>query len=281
MSIPIVGNTTEQYAVSVNMPQTLAIDNKGRLVTNERLGRLIRMNRENLSIENAINLNTTVTATVNYHNGLYYIGSGDSYNPSVDNSLLVYNATDMALLVKLTNPTYFGPIRECRFVRNNTQMLLISQLSYSYSLILLYQINSPINYTLLNTNIQTPTWGALSLYQVNDTFLYLVLYEVAKPIYTLSASPNGLDWSLGTLVTQVPLTALITSIAVDSCGRIWAADRNSYIYILDPITGAVLGTFQKVQNPFFILLLDDYELLVSSSTQNKIFRFAPHMSNTT
>jgi WD40 repeat protein len=235
------------------------------------------MNRYNLTITNEFNLSTIALGAVSYNDGLYYIGAGGAAYPSSENALLIYNTTDMSLLFKLTgDPSYFGGIRECRFLRNNTQMLVISEVSYLYSLILLYQINSPTNYTLLNSNIKTAAYGAYSMFKVNETFFYFTLYYPTRPIYTLTSSLDGQTWSVGTFVTQGPQPTLISSVAVDSCGRVWAADQYSYIYIYDPLTGALLGTFNQVPKPYYILLLDNYELFVGSIT-NKIFRFAPQI----
>ncbi|CAF1164478.1 unnamed protein product [Adineta steineri] len=276
-----IANAADQYtSVNISAPENIVIDNYDRLVTNEDYGRIIQMNRYNLSITNLISSNTTVAGAISYNNGLYYIGAGGVGYSSSENALLIYNATDMSLIYKLTgDSSYFGPIRECRFLRNNTQMFVLSQVSFSYSLILLYQINSPSNYTLLNRNIQTPAYGAYTIYKVNDTFFYFTLYNANKPIYTLKATANGLNWVVGTFVTQGTQPTLISSVTVDSCGRVWAADQYSYIYIYDPITGALLGTFNKVPQPYYILLLDNYELFVTTAG-NKVYRFAPQISCT-
>jgi hypothetical protein len=273
----LVDNATESYSVSINSPGNLYIDDHNRLVTNEWYGRLIQMDRYNLSIINRITLNTTLAAALSYNDGLYYIGTGGSGYSSSENSLLVYNSSTMDLLIKITgNSNYFGPIRQCSFASNNTLMLVLSQTTYTYSLILFYQINSPTNYTLLSSNIQTSDFSAYNIFKVNDTFFYFVLYLPNKPIYTLSSSANGQTWSVGTFVTEGPQPTLISGVTVDSCGRVWAADPYSYIYIYEATTGALLGTFTKISNPYYILLLDNYELFVSTAT-NQTYRLAPNI----
>ena len=273
----LVANTADTYTVSINQPNNLYIDNHNRLVTNEWLGRLIQMDRSNLSIQNRTTLNTTYAGALTYNDGLYYIGTGVGSDTNSDNALLVYNSSTMELLTKITGPsTYFGPIRQCAFARNNTLMLVLSQVSLSYSLILLYQINSPTNYTLLNNNIRTPSYAAYTICKVNNTFFYFTLYLANKPIYTLTSSLDGQNWSVGTFVTQGPQPTLISSVAIDSCGRVWAADPYSHIYIYEATTGALLGTFDRIPNPYYILILDNYELFVSTST-NQIYRLAPNI----
>lgn len=274
--VSLVSNAEETYTVSINSPNNLYIDNYNRLVTNEWYGRLIQMDRYNLSVINQITLNTTVAGAISYNDGLYYIGAGGNGYSSSQNALLIYNSTTMNLITKITgDPSYFGPIRQCAFARNNTLMLVLSQVSISYSFILLYQINSPTNYTLLNKTIQTPDFAAYNIYKVNDTFFYFILYKAYQPIYTLTSTSDGQSWSVGTFVTQGPQPVLISSITVDSCGRVWAVDQYTYIYIYEATTGALLGTFNKVSNPYYILLLGNYELYVSTST-NRIYRLAPN-----
>ena len=129
---------------------------------------------------------------------------------------------------------------------------------------------------MITSNIQVPYYGAYSIFKVNDTFFYFTLCFDNKPIYILKLSPDGLNWTISAFVTQGPQPQRISSVAVDFCGRVRAADQFSYIYIYDPISGALLSTFNKVAKPYYIFLLDDYELFVGTQ-EHKIYRFAPHI----
>jgi outer membrane protein assembly factor BamB len=238
------------------------------------------MDRYNLSIIDRITLDTTLAGALSYNDGLYYIGTGGNGFPNSENALLVYNSSTMDLLMKITgDSSYFGPIRQCSFARNNTLMLVLSQASLSYSLILLYQINSPTNYTLINNDIKTSAFAAYNIFRVNDTFFYFILYIESTPIYTLTLTSDGQTWSTETFITQGPQPTLISSVTVDSYGRVWATDPYTYIYIYEATTGALLGTFNRIPNPYYILLLDNYELFVSTTT-NTIYRLAPNIQCT-
>ena len=270
----LVSNTTGYKTVTIDQPQNLYIDNYNRLVTNEWRGRLIQMDRYDLTVTAQITLTTTVFTAISYNDGLYYVGTGAYADAGNDNTLRVYNSSTTSFITNVINSTNsFGPIRQCCFARNNTLMLVLAQVSW-YSRILLYQINSPTSYTLLNINIQTSNYGVYNIFKVNDTFFYFVLYLSNMPIYKLISSIDGQSWSIEAFVTQGPQPQLISSIAVDSNGRVWAADQYSYIYIYDATTGALLGTFNKIPQPYYILLLNNYELFVSTAT-NKIYRIPP------
>lgn len=271
----LVSNTTEYIIESVSGPQNLYIDNYNRLVTNQWLGDLIQMDRYTLAITNDTNL-TSNFAALSYNNGIYYTGIGAVSAPSSVGRLIAYNSTTLEKLTTIIDNSAYGYIRQCAFARNNTLLIVITQSSSASSSLLFYQMNSPTSYTLLNISINIPSFGGYNIIKANDTFFYLIVYANGKPIYTLESSLDGLNWTLGTFDKQGPMPTLISSITLDPDGRLWAVDQNCCIDIYDTNTGALLGTFNNIPNPYSLLILANYEFYIGTIT-NKIYRIPPRL----
>ncbi|CAF1453717.1 unnamed protein product, partial [Didymodactylos carnosus] len=261
-------------SVDVAGPLNLYIDDQDNLVTAEYYGRLIKLNRYNLTVLNRITLLDGVGA-ISYNEGYYYIGSGI---PGTTTAYLsIYDSHTMALIVNITGPTsYFGPIRECRFINNNSIMIALSQAQYSYSLLLFYQINSPTNYTLIR-QLMAPTWAVYCLYKVNDTFFYLTMFYTNSLIYTVQYNSFTQNWTITQFVTLTVQPTTPASVLIDPCNRIWVADYYGGIRIYDQ-QGQYLTTWNTiVQTPLYMLMLDNYELYIADDGNNRILRFVPNI----
>ncbi|CAF1157776.1 unnamed protein product, partial [Didymodactylos carnosus] len=262
---------SNQTKIISSKPTFMAIDDQNYFVVLGYYGNLVQMNRTTMSVIAAANLGGH-SGAVTYSNGYYFIASDTPYP-----SIYIYSTRNLTNFTARINGSASNCFfRQVAFLQNNTIMVAAVE---TLNILQFYQISfSSFSSTFL-FSIPALHISPYSLYKVNDTFLYLVYYAAAVPIYILSYN-NSSNWTLTALnATQPASSENSTQITIDSYGRIWFAIYKFGVRVFDSTASVLLYSWPVSTGLKGILLTNDYELFLSDYDNSTILHYKPHINS--
>ncbi|CAF0905640.1 unnamed protein product [Didymodactylos carnosus] len=268
-----VKTATKQPTQVISQPTFLVIDDNNYIVTVSQNDTLIQMNPKNLTIMHTATVKSQ-SRSLSYVNGLYYVGSGNSTSYALD----VYYTKNVSLVTDLSGPSsYFGAPKQAVFLYNNTVMVLVTQLP-SNSSVLFYQINSSINYTLINKLVLNIS-VAYGLSRIDDYSIYLTTSNSNSYIYKLSTTGILQEWTLTQFAGRTTAGNTPAGTAIDSCNRLWVIMKGAGVWIYDQ-TGILIGTWSGSTTLSDIVVTIGYNVYLADNGNNKIWSYQPNIQCT-
>ena len=260
-------NATIQSIDLLN-PRCLVIDDHGFLVTaQERQLNLSRFNPYNLSLIDSTTFSGYPIENIAYHQGAYFL-------TTQNNTILIVNSTNLTLINTITASGFNG-VRDIIFLKDGQIMIVASSLNKT--LLFFERSNGSLrNYTYafqVNTSFNIPH----GLTYVNDALFYATAWE-SKNIYSFATSENG-TWTEKLFVNATDASTVQwgAHVMIDGCQRRWFSTSNNGLLIYDT-QGQLLGNFNSVWNGTFdAIFMDNYAMLLSDRTANKIIRLDPQI----
>lgn len=147
--------------------------------------------------------------------------------------------------------------------------------SYYNDKIVFFRINSPTNYTCLNST--TLSGGPQALSKINDNFFYAITYNSAS-IYSYRF--DGQTWVSSLFANASQATGLsntrVAQLHVDNLQRRWAVLAYFGLVVYDQ-WGTFLGKWKIGSTPFDIFISDDYRVVIAENGNSNLSFYDPQV----
>lgn len=196
-------------------------------------------------------------------------------------ALVFFNETNLNVPVAQINMSLY--VRSASFTRNNTLMFVPVQRSsyslYVYNITWQPSIRTSLMTKFTSTTSTQQTWTTNA---INDTVVLMTTWGISESVNIIrSPSSTSNLWNISTLPrTTVGSSEYLADVAIDSCGRIWITVNKYGIRIYDPSGTISLANWTLSTGLSNILLLDNYELILTDYDNNYIYQYKPNLKCT-
>ena len=260
-------------SISINFsnPRCLVIDDHGFLVTvEEHKSNISRFDPRSLVLINTTMFLNSSMNTLAYHQGAYFLGTDN-------NTILIVNSSSLTLINTVKALGKIDAPRDIIFLKDGQIMIVAS--GKNRQLLFFNRSSGPVRDYAFVSNMSVSYNWPHGLWYVNDTFFYATSYEW-KTVYSYATSDNGATWNESVYINSTGLSSSrwIGHVMVDDCGRRWLSTADTGLLIYNA-QGQLLGTFNSTRNATFdAIFMDNYVMLLSDRTANKIIRLDPQIN---
>ena len=176
-------------------------------------------------------------------------------------------------LSSIKNISVSSEPRSVVFIRNGTVMIVSM---VSPDMIGFYRVSAGNTYTLTST--MTAPSSPYNVYRINDTLLYVAIFAISTPIYTLQDvnGNGGWTWSTLPVTTSFIISGNFQS-TFDVCGRMWVSVKGYGIRIFDATGSQSLINWPLSSGLNGIALTNTFELYMADFNNGAILSYRPNI----
>jgi len=226
-----------------------------------------RYDRTTLTLvkQTALPIPYTTLAILTYYNNMIFISGPNA-------TVFIFDQVNFILLATITCGSNLNQPRNLIFIESQNLMILVS---YKNDKIVFFRINSPTNYTCLNST--TLAGGPQALLKISDTFFYATAYD---GITIYSYQFDGQTWGQSLFVNVSQTTGLssigVAQLRVDNLQRLWVTLPHYGLAIYDQL-GNFLGKWKVGSMPFDIFIFDDYRVIIAETGNTNLSFYDPQV----